>query len=181
MGHITLTAFLSLDGVMQDPHLWSFDYQSTDTGDYNREVLFGAETLLLGRETYEGFAAAWPDREDEEGFADKMNGMKKVVVSSTLASADWQNSELATGDPADVARELAARDDGDILVWGSARLGQALTAAGVVDRYELLVSPVLLGAGKRLFAEDGVKRPLRTAKVTPLSGGMTALRLEPAR
>jgi dihydrofolate reductase len=180
MARIIVTSFITLDGVIEAPETFSFDFQSDDTDAYNREVLFGADTLLLGRVTYTGFAGAWPEMKDEAGFADRMNSMRKVVVSSTLESADWNNSTIVSGDIARAVQELRDADGQDVLVWGSSTLAQFLIANDLVDGYELLVCPVAKGGGKRLFPEDGIKRKLRRTAVTPLSGGMTAVRLEPA-
>ena len=179
MGNVVITSFITLDGVIESPEKWSFDYQSEDTGAYNQKVLFAADVMLLGRITYEGFAEAWPGREDEAGFAEKMNGMRKVVVSTTLESPEWNNTTVASGDLAETVATLKAETDGDILVWGSATLAQALIERDLVDAYELLANPVIAGGGKSLYGQDGTKRALRRADATVLSGGMTALRLEP--
>ena len=181
MGNVVITSFITLDGVIESPETWSFDYQSEDTGARNKQTLFASDVLLLGRITYEGFAQAWPGREDPDGFADKMNSVRKVVVSSSLTEADWNNSEVASGDLGELVARLKGETEGDILVWGSATLARSLIEADLVDAYELLVNPVIAGGGKRLFPDDGTKRALRRTDATPLSGGMTALRLEPVR
>lgn len=182
MANLIVTAFITLDGNVESPHEWSFAFQSEDTGEYNNKVLFDSDTMLLGRVTYEGFAAAWPGRTDEDGFADKFNSMPKVVVSTTLETADWQNSTIVRDDVVAAVQALKDAGDGDVLVWGSPTLVQFLIANDLVDAFELLMCPVLSGGGgKKLFADNGTLRKLERVEVTPLSGGMTALRLRPAR
>jgi dihydrofolate reductase len=143
--------------------------------------VMGADALLLGRTTFEGFAAAWPSREGE--FADKFNTMPKYVVSDTLTDPEWSNSTVIRGD--DVAAEVARlRDahDGDVLVNGSAQLVQALARDDLVDEYRLMVFPVALGEGKRMFAEDGEPVRLRLAGTQPVGpDGVIVLTYEPAR
>ena len=112
-----------------------------------------ADAMLLGRVTYEGFAAAWPERSDDAGFADKMNSMQKFVVSNTLQSADWNNSTIVSGDVVAGIRELKQGEGGDLLVAGSARLVHALIENDLVDEYRLMIFPVVLGAGKRMWAD----------------------------
>jgi dihydrofolate reductase len=173
MGKITATAFITLDNVVEDPHLWSGEFQSDDTGEYNAEVLRDADAMLLGRVTYEGFAAAWPSRSGDE-FSDKFNSMPKYVVSSTLERADWNNSTILSEDALERVRELKA--DQNLLVWGSPTLVQGLLDAGLVDELVLLYSPIVRGKGIRLFGPDQ-QHKLRIAGATVLSGGMLGLRM----
>ena len=177
MGKLTVTSFITLDNVVQDPHLWSGDFQSDDTGELNGAVLRDADGLLLGRETYEGFAAAWPSRSGDP-FSDKFNAMPKYVVSSTLESADWNNSTILAEDPFTRVRELKA--DQNLLVWGSPSLVRGLMDEGLVDDFVLLYSPIVLGEGKKLFADGGGKHTLTVTESTILGGGMLALRMTPA-
>jgi dihydrofolate reductase len=160
MRRIVVSEFVTLDGVMEDPGGaegfdrggWAFQFERGPDGDkFKLDEVLEADALLLGRRTYEGFAKAWPTVTDEVGFAEKMNSMPKYVVSSTLESADWNNSTVITGD---VAGEVA-KLDGNILVAGSAQLVQTLMDHDLVDEYRLMIYPVLLGSGKRLF-KDGV-------------------------
>ncbi len=178
MSTLTVTAFITLDNVVEDPHLWSFDFQSDDTGEHNDAVLQPADAMLLGRTTYEGFAAAWPQRSGDP-YTDKFNAMPKHVVSTTLTQADlgWNNSHLVTGDVVEEVRRLKAEQD--LLVWGSAGLVQFLMRHELVDAFELLVSPITLGRGTRLF-DDSARHDLRVERATQLSGGMLALRLASA-
>jgi dihydrofolate reductase len=172
MSTLTVTSFITLDNVVEDPHLWSGAFQSEDTGEYNSAVLADADAMLLGRTTYEGFAAAWPSRSGDP-FSDKFNSMPKYVVSGTLERADWNNSHIVSFDR---VADLKAKEN--LLVWGSPRLVQGLMEAGLVDRYELLYSPIVLGKGIRLFPES--KHTLRVDEATKLSGGMLALRMSPS-
>jgi dihydrofolate reductase len=181
MGKIVATEFISLDGVIEDPGGaedfahggWTFEIDRGQEGDqFKLAELEEAEAQLLGRVTYEGFAAAWPSMEDEAGFAEKMNSMPKYVYSTTLESADWNNSTVLSGDfAADIA---AAKDevDGVILVAGSAQLVQGLIAADLLDELRLMVFPVVLGGGKRLFTDDGLKVPLKLTDARTVGAGI---------
>jgi dihydrofolate reductase len=159
MGKIVVTEFITLDGVVEDPGGaeaferggWAFRFQRGDEGDtYKLDELVSADAQLLGRVTYEGFAAAWPGREDPMGFADKMNTMQKYVVSSTLRDPQWTNTQVISLD--DVA-SLRDRHEGDILVAGSIALVHGLLERGLVDELHLMIFPVVLGAGRRLFTD----------------------------
>jgi dihydrofolate reductase len=188
MGKIAVTEFVSLDGVIEDPGGaeeyarggWAFEIERGAEGDsFKMEEAFQSEALLLGRVTYEGFAEAWPSREGE--FADKFNGMPKYVVSSTLRDPSWQNTTVLGGElPVEVAR-LKDAVDGEITVHGSARLAQALIAHDLVDELRLMVYPVLLGEGKRLFAPGQEKRRLRLASSKAVGDGVAVLVYEPLR
>jgi dihydrofolate reductase len=177
MGKLTVTSFITLDNVVEDPHLWSGAFQSDDTGELNDSVLRDADALLLGRVTYEGFAAAWPSRSGDP-FSDKFNAMPKYVVSTTLERADWNNSTIVSEDLMDRVRAL--KDDANLLVWGSPSLVQSLMDAGLVDEYVLLYSPIVRGKGVRLFRDAGEQHDLRITDSTVLGGGMLALRMTPA-
>ena len=167
MGRIVVSEFVSVDGVMEDPggsegtrHAgWTFRFDRGKDGDgFKLDEVRDAEALLLGRVTYQGFAQAWPTIEDPVGFADKMNGMPKYVVSNTLTDgdADWNNSTVLRGDAVAEVSALRARVSGDLLVNGSAALVQLLAEHGLVDEYRLMVFPILLGSGKRLFGDVSV-------------------------
>jgi dihydrofolate reductase len=141
---------------------WSFTFDRSAAGDkFKLDELTSAEAQLLGRVTYEGFAAAWPSIKDGEGFADRMNSMPKYVVSKTLRSADWKNSTILSGDPAEEVTALKRKIDGDILVAGSAQLVHLLAANDLVDEYRLMIFPILLGSGKRVFADAETESPPR--------------------
>jgi dihydrofolate reductase len=169
MRKLVVTEFVTLDGVMEDPGGgeaferggWAFQFERGEEGDrFKLDELMASDVLLLGRRTYEGFARAWPAITDEVGFADRMNSMRKVVVSSTLERPEWTNSTVLAGDPVEGVRALKAEGGGDILLAGSAQLAQTLAPAGLVDEYRLMVFPVVLGAGKRLFADSATAMPL---------------------
>jgi dihydrofolate reductase len=187
MGRIVVTEFISLDGVIEDPGGsedfkyggWSFEIDRGDEGDkFKLDEALGAEALLLGRKTYEGFAAAWPSRDGE--FADKFNNMPKYVVSSTLKDPDWTNSTVLDGDLSEEVSKLRQDVDGDIVVHGSGQLVQALVEKGLVDELRLMVFPVVLGAGKRLFGETSDKRRLRLSDSKTVGDGVQILTYEPA-
>lgn len=177
MRAIVVTEFVSLDGVMEHP-AWTFPYWNDEIAAFKGEETSGADTLLLGRVTYEGFAAAWPASEDEG--APYMNSVAKVVVSSTLTSADWNNTTLIRDNVVETIRQLKAQPGKDILVYGSATLVQTLMQHDLVDRYRLLVYPVVLGAGKRLF-NAGTTATLKLVSVQSFSSGVTDLIYEPQR
>ena len=174
MGKLTVTSFITLDNVVEDPQLWSGQFQSDDTGELNGAVLADADAMLLGRVTYEGFAAAWPSRSGDP-FSDKFNSMPKYVVSSTLESADWNNSTILADDPFTRIREL--KGEQSLLVWGSPTLVRGLMEEGLVDDFVLLYSPIVLGKGKKLFAEPNAKHTLQVTDSTVLGGGMLAVRM----
>lgn len=187
MGRIVVTEFVSLDGVIEDPGGsetfrhggWSFEISRGDEGDkFKLDEVFSSEALLLGRVTYEGFAAAWPSREGE--FADKFNSMPKYVVSSTLEKPEWNNSTVLKGDVADEVAKLRQQHEGDIVVHGSVRLVQTLVEQDLVDEFRLMVYPVVLGSGKRLFGETSDKKPLRLVDSKVVGDGVTILTYEPA-
>jgi dihydrofolate reductase len=190
MGKLIVTEFITLDGVIEDPggseNLdrggWAFQFERGDEGDkFKLDETLEAQVQLLGRVTYEGFAAAWPSRTDEVGFADKMNTMPKYVVSSTLQDLTWDNSTLIAGD---VAGEVAKLKEqvGDILVHGSATLVRSLVEQELVDELRLMVFPTVLGGGKRLFGDTGSAKAFRLIEARPVgSDGVVILRYEPAK
>jgi dihydrofolate reductase len=187
MGRIVVTEFVSLDGVMEDPGGaedfkyggWTFEIARGDEGDkFKLDEALEADALLLGRVTYEGFADAWPSRTGE--FADKFNGMPKYVVSSTLNEAEWNNSTVLEGDVVEAVSNLKQEFDGDIVVHGSAQLVQTLLDHDLVDELRLMVFPVVLGSGKRLFGETSEKKPLRLVDSKTVGEGVVILIHEPA-
>jgi dihydrofolate reductase len=161
MGKLVVTEFISLDGIIEDPGGsegsehggWSFRHPAPDGEQFKGDELRDSDVQLLGRVTYEGFAAAWPAMEEATGdYGKKMNAMPKVVVSTTLTEPTWNNTTIISGNVADEVARLKAQYDGDILVQGSATLAQTLADHGLVDEYRLMVHPVVLGTGKRLFS-----------------------------
>jgi dihydrofolate reductase len=160
MAKVIVSQFMTIDGVVEDPGGsenfdrggWAFEYDRGPEGDkFKLDEVMAAEALLLGRTTYEGFAEAWPSRDGE--FADKFNNMPKYVVSTTLEDPDWNNSTVIKDDVAGAVEKLREQDGGDILVNGSVQLVQTLVEHRLVDEYRLMVFPVVLGSGKRLFGD----------------------------
>jgi dihydrofolate reductase len=188
VGRIVVTEFVSLDGVMEDPGGgedfkyggWTFEIERGDEGDkFKLDETLSSEAMLLGRKTYEGFAAAWPSRTDEVGFADKFNSMPKYVVSSTLGDPEWNNSAVLKGDMVEEVTKLREQLDGDIVVHGSAQLVQALVEHDLVDEFRLMVFPVVLGRGKRLFGETSDKKTLRLVDSKMVGEGVAILTYKP--
>jgi dihydrofolate reductase len=177
MGKVVVTEFITLDGVIQDPGGsgemerggWSFEYNRGEEGDkFKLDELNASDAQLLGRITYEGFAAAWPNMKDDAGFAEKMNSMPKYVVSTTITDPEWENTTvIAENVPEEVAK-LRDQHDGDILIAGSAKLVQSLVDADLIDEWRLMVFPEVLGEGKRLFDGGSPRRKLRLTDDRPL-------------
>ena len=187
MARIVVTEFVSLDGVMEDPGGaedfkyggWTFEFDRGDEGNkFKLDEALEADALLLGRVTYEGFAAARPSRTGE--FADKFNDMPKYVVSSTLDQPDWNNSTVLEGDVVEAVSKLRESPVGDIVVHGSAQLVQTLVEHDLVDELRLMVFPVVLGSGKRLFGETSDKKPLRLVDSKVVGDGVAILIYRPA-
>jgi dihydrofolate reductase len=179
MARIVVTEFISLDGVIEAPGGgedykhggWTSEIDRGDEGNqFKLDETMSSAALLLGRRTYEGFAAAWPERDGE--FADKFNTMPKYVVSSTLRDPEWTNSTVLSGDVVDEITKLKRERDGDIVVHGSARLVQSLIENDLVDELRLMVFPVVLGTGKRLFGETTDKKRLRLSSSTVVGDGV---------
>lgn len=199
MGKVVVTEFISLDGVIEDPGGsesewgwtnfehggWTFDFNRGDEGDeFKSEELKAADVQLLGRITYEGFAKAWPPMREEAGeFGEKMNAMPKYVVSTTMSDKDakWENSRVIRDDISAEIERLKKEVEGDILVQGSARLTQSLAEQGLVDQYRLMVFPVVLGTGKRLFDGRVPKTKLRLVDTKPVGpDGVLVMTYEPS-
>jgi dihydrofolate reductase len=186
MGRIVVTEFVSLDGVMEDPGGaedyryggWTFAIDRGEGDKFKLEETLDTDALLLGRKTYEGFAAAWPSREGE--FADRFNSMPKYVVSSTLRDPDWSNSKVLTGDVAQEVRRLKESIAGNIVVHGSAQLAQTLIEQDLLDELRLMLFPVILGTGKRLFGDTSDKKSLRLSDCKTVGDGVAILTYVPA-
>ncbi len=188
MGRIVVTEFVTLDGVMEDPGGadktprggWAFQFNRGPEGDqFKNDELYASDALLLGRVTYQEFAAAWPSYQGE--FADKMNGMSKYVVSTTLERADWNNSQVIRSNVLDAISKLRAAPGGDILVAGSGTLVQTLLEHDLVDELRLMVYPVILGNGKRLFRNESHPTALRLVEARPVGSGILTLVYHPDR
>jgi len=188
MGRIVVSEFVSLDGVMEDPGGsegskhggWTFRFNRGEDGDkFKLDETRDSEALLLGRVTYEGYAAAWPSRDGDE-FSDKFNSMPKYVVSSTLEKAEWNNSTLLKGDAVKEVSKLKQKLRGIIMVNGSAQLVQTLIAHDLIDELRLMIFPVVLGSGKRLFAETSDMKRLQLADSRTVGDGIAILIYKPA-
>ncbi|MBC8098637.1 MAG: dihydrofolate reductase [Armatimonadetes bacterium] len=179
MRNLVVTEFLSLDGIMEHP-AWTMPYWNDEIAQFKGEETSSGEQLLLGRVTYEGFAAAWPARTDADSGGVYFNGTRKYVVSKTLDKLEWNNSVLIEGDLVAAITKLKQEDAPDIVVHGSATLVQALMQHDLVDRYRLLVYPVVLGKGKRLF-QDGALATLKLVSAHAFGSGVAGLIYEPDR
>jgi dihydrofolate reductase len=187
MGRIVVTEFVSLDGVMEDPGGaegfkyggWSFEIPRGEEGDkFKMDEAFNSEALLLGRVTYDGFADAWPQREGE--FADKFNNMPKYVVGSKADAGRWNNTTVLDGDPVEATRRLREQHEGDLVVHGSRQLAQTLLENDLVDELRLMVYPVVLGDGKRLFGPTSDKKTLRLVDSRVVGDGVLILSYQQA-
>lgn len=186
MGRIIVTEFVSLDGVMEAPgggedykHAgWTFKISRGEEGNaFKLKETLDSEALLLGRVTYEGFAKAWPSVKNE--FGDKFNRMPKYVVSSTLKKADWNNSTILNGDVTEEVTNLKKKLKGNIVVHGSAQLIQALLANDLIDELRVMVFPVILGSGKKLFGGMGEKKSMKLISSQTVGDGVEILIYEP--
>ena len=186
MGRIVVTEFVSLDGVMEDPGGsedfehggWSFETPRGEEGDkFKLDEALETDALLLGRRTFQGFAEAWPQRSGE--FADKFNGMPKYVFSSTLTDPEWSNSTVLEGELEEEVERVKEAHDGDIVVHGSASLAESLLEADLVDELRLMVFPVVLGSGRRLFG-DSRKKKLSLVDSRIVGDGVAILVYRPA-
>jgi len=183
MRNVVVTEFITLDGVFEDPGGaektehggWSFKFWSDESSKFKYDELMAADALLLGRVTYEGFAAAWPDMTDESGFAERMNGLPKYVASRTLDKVEWQNSHLIEGDVVEAVSALKQEDGQNILVGGSGELANTLLQHGFVDELRFLVSPVVLGGGRRFFEDGSAPRTMELVEAVSLDMGVLAL------
>lgn len=169
MPRITVTEYVSLDGVFDEPGQWSFPFWTDEAAKWKYDELFASDAQLLGRVTYEGFAAAWPTMSDEAGFADRMNGMPKYVVSSTLTEPAWTNTRVIGVDA------IASLPDENLLVAGSGQLVDSLFREGLVDEFRLLVHPIVLGSGKQLFKDGVPTTSLTLEDQQTFSSGVLAL------
>ncbi len=191
MRKLVVSEFVSLDGVMEDPGGaektpfggWALKFERGPEGDkFKMDELFASDALLLGRVTYEGFAIAWPGRTDEAGFADRMNSLPKYVVSTTLERAKWNNSRLIKNDIPKAIAQLKQESGKDILVAGSCQLVHTLIQDDLVDEYRLMVFPILLGRGKRLFMDGNERHTLQLMEVKPVgSQGVLTMIYHPGR
>lgn len=177
MGSIRSGLFISLDGVIEAPETWHFDYWNDEMGAAVGALMEGNDGMLLGRRTYDGFAEYWPTADPDDPMTAQMNSAQKYVVSTTLTEATWENSTVVTGDVKAALTEL--KKDKTLGTTGSAVLVQWLVEQGLVDELHLLVHPVVVGQGQKLFA-DGAKVPLRLLSATTFTTGVVHLVYGPA-
>lgn len=189
MRNVVVSEYVTLDGVMEDPGGgegtghggWSFQFWNEEAAKFKFDELFASDTLLLGRVTYLGFAKAWPSMKDEQGFADRMNGLPKYVVSATLQELEWNNSHLIKGNIAEEVSRLKQSSGQDILVAGSGELVAALRQHDLIDEYRLLVHPIVVGGGKRLFRDGSSTEALSLVETKTFSSGVIALTYQTKR
>jgi dihydrofolate reductase len=189
MGKLVVTEFMSLDGIIEDPGGsegtpqggWSFRSPAPEGQQFKFEELMSSDVQLMGRVTYDGFAAAWPGMEEATGdFGKRMNSMPKVVVSTTLTAPTWNNTTVISANVPDEVAKLKAQYDGDVLVPASATLVDTLREHGLVDEYHLMVHPVVLGSGKRLFKDGAAGTDLQLADVRKVGPDVLLLTYRPA-
>ncbi|MGI4874464.1 MAG: dihydrofolate reductase family protein [Janthinobacterium lividum] len=178
MRKLTAAIYLTLDGVMEHP-AWTGPYFNDELGQLQHELLFASGALLLGRVTYDGFRQAWPGMRDEQGFADRMNALPKYVASTSLTDPTW-NATVLTGDAAAAVAQLKQEPGPDLLLYGSGELATTLRQYGLIDEYRLMVFPVVLGSGKRFFAEGDGASTLQLAASHTTSTGVSVLTYRPA-
>ncbi len=178
---LVATEYLTLDGVFEEPGKWSFPFFNEQAGQFKFDELKASDALLLGRKTYEGFAKAWPTMKDTGDFGVKMNSMPKYVISSTLEDPAWTGTIVVTGDAATEVRKLKAKPGNDLLLSGSAQVFNALMREGIIDLYRFMVHPIVLGRGKRLFADSIAERTLAYSGSQTFSSGIVVLEYGPAR
>ncbi|WP_214107851.1 dihydrofolate reductase family protein [Acrocarpospora catenulata] len=179
MRKIIASTYATLDGFIDNPQLWSLNYWNEEAGVFARDQLFASDILLMGRVTYDGFAAAWPGRADADEFAHRINTMEKYVVSSTLEKAEWQNTSIIPRqDLIPEVTRLKEQPGGDILIYGCGRLTDALREHGLLDEYRIWVHPVVVGEGQRLFTE-GTKATFQLVSTEVLATGVAILSYRP--
>jgi dihydrofolate reductase len=181
MRKIIVTEYLTLDGVFEEPGHWSFDFWSDEAAQYKYDELFSSDAQLLGRVTYEGFAKAWPTMEGTGDFGERMNSMPKYVVSTTLKNAAWNNTTILSNNVVEEITKLKEQAGQPILVAGSGKLVQTLMQHDLVDEYRLMVYPLILGSGKRLFPEGATALKLQLVETKPFSSGVVVLTYQPMR
>ena len=173
MRKIIVSTYVSLDGVIEAPEKWSLKFWNDEHAKYAHDQLFASDALLMGRKVYKDFAASWPSRRNE--FADRMNGLPKHVVSTTLEEAEWNNSTIIKENVAEELSRLKEQPGQDILMYGSADLMHTLMEHDLIDEYRIWVHPVVLGSGKRLFRDESETKILRLVDTTTFSSGVVLL------
>lgn len=180
MRKIVVSEFMALDGVFENPG-WTMEFGSKEQENFKYEELKAADALLIGRVTYEGFSQAWPNMIEQTGdYGVRMNEYPKYVVSNTLSELSWQNSSLLKGELVETLSKLKQEPGKDILVFGSGQLVNALLKAGQVDEYRVMVFPIVVGNGRRLFDESNPQSKLKLIKSETFASGVVVLTYQPA-
>jgi len=177
---LVATEYLSFDGVFEEPGHWSGPWFNEEAQQFKWNELQAADAQLLGRKTYQGFAAAWPTMEGVGEFGEKMNTMPKYVVTSTLKKLDWSGSKILNGDVVEEVEKLKQKPGRDLLLAGSGQLFNTLMKANLIDAYRFMVHPVVLGRGRKLFADGNEKRALDLKESRTLATGIVILEFAPA-
>jgi len=179
MRKVIVSEYVTLDGVMDEPGLWSGPFWSEEASNFKHDELFASGVLLLGRLTYEGFANAWPTMEGTGDYGERMKSLPKYVASTTLDTAEW-NASVMKGSVPETVAELKQQSGQDVLVFGSGQLVHTLMQSHLIDEYRLMVYPIILGSGKRLFSGGSEQQTLRLVETQPFSSGVVALTYQPA-
>ncbi len=179
MRKVVVTEYVTLDGVMEEPGTWSFPFWNDELAKYKYDELFASDALLLGRITYQGFAAAWPTMTDTGDFGERMNSLPKYVASTTLKEATW-NATVIVGEVAEAIAKMKQESGQDILVAGSGDLVQTLMQHDLIDEYRFMVYPFVLGSGKRLFRDGSATKNLKLVETKTFSSGVVVLSYQPA-
>ncbi|MFX3634305.1 MAG: dihydrofolate reductase family protein [Candidatus Pristimantibacillus sp.] len=179
MRKVKVSMYVTLDGFMDNP-AWTAPYFNEEVGNFQTDLLFSSDTLLLGRVTYEGMAAAWPTMTDDVGFADRMNGYPKYVASTTLEEGPW-NATMIKGDIVEEVAKLKQKPGQDILIYGSADLIHTLMEHDLIDEYHFMIQPVVHGSGKRLFKDGSYTKALKLVEVKTTSTGVSILSYQPEK
>ena len=180
MRRVVWSEYISLDGVVEEPGMWSLSYFSDDLAEYKYDELFASDALLMGRVTYEGFAAAWPTMEEIEGdFAVRMNALPKYVASTTLEKADWNNSTIVRENVPDEVARLKQQSGKDLLIAGGGALARTLLDHGLIDEIRMLLHPIAVGVGQRLFEGANDSTALTLIDTQRFDSGVVALTYRP--
>lgn len=187
MRKLIVSEFVTLDGIFEDPGGgdktefggWSFQFWNEEAEKFKYDELFACDAFLLGRLTYEGFAAAWPSMTDETGFAARMNSLPKYVVSKTLEEVQWNNSILIKENILEEVKKLKQQPGKNILIHGSGELISTLMKHNLIDEYHFMVHPIIVGGGKRLFKDNGDQELLRLVETKSFKSGVVVLVYKP--
>jgi dihydrofolate reductase len=180
MRKIVATEYVTVDGVMDEPGQWSGPFFNDEAMKFKYDELFASDVLLLGRVTYEGFAKAWPTMEGTGDFGERMNSMPKVVVSATLQNPEWTNSRVISANVVEEVAKLKDEPGQDILLAGSGKLLHTLMEHDLVDEYRLMLHPIVLGGGKKLFEDGTQTKTLTLVETKPFASGIVILTYRPA-